>query len=45
MKEKCKICGYDWIRKNETKKPIQCPRCKRYDWENKIILKSKEVKK
>lgn len=35
MKEKCKICNYEWDRKKEEKKPVQCPRCKRYDWEKK----------
>ena len=30
MKE-CKQCEYKWESKKEH--PVQCPRCKRYDWD------------
>ena len=30
MKQKCKLCKYEWESKVED--PKQCPRCKRYDW-------------
>ena len=32
-KNKCRQCGYEWGSKDPDKKPVQCPRCKRYDWE------------
>ena len=31
-KNKCKLCGHEWISRTE-KKPKACPACKRYDWE------------
>ena len=31
MKNKCKHCNYEWDARVE--KPKQCPRCKRYNWE------------
>ena len=31
-KGECKVCGYEW--ENRVEKPKQCPKCKRYDWEN-----------
>ena len=27
---KCPLCGHEW--ENRVSKPIQCPRCKRADW-------------
>lgn len=30
--KKCKNCEYEWVSKVEN--PKQCPKCKRYDWEN-----------
>ena len=29
---KCKQCGYRWESRKD--KPISCPNCKRYDWDN-----------
>ena len=29
---KCKQCEYEWESRTQT--PKQCPRCKRYDWDN-----------
>ena len=26
----CNLCGHHWI--SRTKKPMTCPRCKRYDY-------------
>ncbi len=40
MKHKCKICKYEWIAR--VRKPKQCPKCKRYDWEIIIELKKRE---
>jgi len=39
MKNKCKKCGHEWIARVED--PIQCPKCKQYDWKEK----KKEIKK
>jgi len=36
----CKLCGYEW--ESVLNKPKQCPRCKRYDWEKQITIKSEE---
>lgn len=30
---KCKLCGWMWESKLEA--PAACPRCKRYDWQEK----------
>lgn len=30
MKNKCKLCGYEW--KGREDNPKACPKCKRYDW-------------
>jgi len=30
--EECKRCDHKWVPRSE-KKPKQCPRCKRYDWD------------
>ena len=30
-KYKCNQCEYEW--ESKLKKPKQCPRCKRYDWD------------
>ncbi len=29
-KVKCLKCGFEWIPRVED--PLQCPKCKRYDW-------------
>jgi len=29
-KNKCKLCKYEWDKR--VKDPVQCPKCKRYDW-------------
>ena len=39
---KCNKCGYEWISRYLTA-PKQCPRCKRYGYENSNI-REKEVK-
>lgn len=31
MKNKCKQCDYEW--ESRVEKSVQCPRCKRYDWD------------
>ena len=31
---KCKLCGHEWIPRIKNK-PTACPKCKRYDWEEK----------
>ena len=33
MKNKCKICGYEWESRFENRIPKQCPRCKGYKWQ------------
>lgn len=33
---KCKQCEYEWYGRKE--KPISCPKCKRYDW-NEVKVK------
>jgi len=38
-KEKCDKCGYEWFLR--TKKPKQCPKCKRYDWKEEKIKEDK----
>lgn len=35
----CQNCGHDWI--PQVEKPVVCPRCKNYDWDNS---KKEEVK-
>jgi len=32
-KKECKQCDWKWEARKE--KPAQCPKCKRYDWEEK----------
>jgi len=32
-KVKCTKCNYSWLPR--VKKPVECPKCKRRDWENK----------
>ena len=39
MKCKCRLCGHEWESRKE--KPRMCPRCKRYDWKEKITLEDK----
>jgi predicted Zn-ribbon and HTH transcriptional regulator len=38
-KYKCKHCSYQWLSRVEV--PVQCPRCKRYDYNKEEV---KEVK-
>lgn len=40
MKLKCKYCNYEWLPRKD--KPVQCPRCKRYDYEKEIDIGSIE---
>lgn len=35
----CHKCGADWLPRKEGELPVQCPRCKRVDWQ-----KPKEAK-
>lgn len=30
-KNNCKKCGHSWVQRSE-EAPVQCPRCKRYNW-------------
>lgn len=41
----CKRCDHEWISKTE-KKPLMCPRCKTYKWneKKKKLLKKQLVK-
>jgi rubrerythrin len=32
VEHKCIKCGHEWEGKE---RPLACPRCKRYDWNNK----------
>lgn len=32
MKHRCKKCKYKWESRKDD--PKECPRCKRYDWDN-----------
>ncbi len=41
-KSKCRLCKHEWI--SRTKDPLQCPRCKRYDWKNKKEVRGSEKK-
>ena len=41
-KNKCLRCDYEWF--SWIERPRACPRCKRYDWDIKNIIKSKEKK-
>lgn len=40
---RCFICNYVWEQKFPHKVPVQCPRCKRYDWNVRRELNAKEV--
>lgn len=40
---KCFKCGWEWVARNPTA-PKQCPRCKRYGYDNEDV-KVKEEKK
>ena len=31
--KKCSRCNHEWISRRDT--PIQCPRCKSYNWQEK----------
>ena len=36
MERTCQLCHYKWPSRFR-RKPKQCPRCKRYDWELKEV--------
>ena len=38
----CLKCGYKWKSRKDDDKPVACPRCKRYDWNEKVGVKEKE---
>ena len=40
---KCKICKYEWQSRKEN--PKQCPKCKRYDYENQLRKKDMYLSK
>lgn len=40
MKHNCKICGHEWDAR--VRKPKQCPKCKRYNYQVEILLRKKE---
>lgn len=31
--QRCRLCGHEWLPR--VKKPVECPKCKRTDWEKK----------
>ena len=33
LKNKCDRCGYEWDSRKDS--PKSCPKCKRYDWDDK----------
>lgn len=39
----CIRCGYKWFPRKENAQPIQCPKCKTYEW-NKERTKKKKTK-
>lgn len=39
MKNKCSKCKYEWMARVEN--PLQCPKCKRYDWKNQVKEETK----
>ncbi len=44
MNKICKRCFYEW--KSKLEKPISCPKCKRYDWdEDKQAMIMTNIKK
>lgn len=34
MECECKFCGKEWV--SRVDEPMQCPRCKRYNWKKEI---------
>jgi len=38
---KCKQCGYEW--KSRVENPSSCPKCKRYDWNEKENKNKKNI--
>ena len=34
MRYECKKCGHRWSPRTE-RKPVACPKCKRYDWDKR----------
>lgn len=34
---KCKRCGAEWTPRLVGRKPVQCPRCKRVDWDRDTV--------
>lgn len=45
MKCTCKKCEYEWIARVESRLPVQCPRCKRMDWNIPKETKEEVIKK
>jgi len=41
-KLRCRLCGHEWMARKDL--PCACPKCKRYDWEEKTITEKGEVK-
>lgn len=41
---KCQQCHYEWKSKDPERKPVQCPRCKRYDWSALMEIKQDRQK-
>jgi len=35
---KCNKCNHEWFSRTPSK-PVQCPKCKTYGWEKKVIKK------
>ena len=42
MNYRCKKCGHKWLGRLK-RDPVQCPRCKRPDWNNQVISGAKYV--
>lgn len=40
-KMKCKHCGYEW--QSRKARPVQCPSCKRYHWQQEKRATKTEV--
>lgn len=39
---KCLKCKHEWLQRDLKIKPKVCPKCKSYDWNNKIKIKEKK---
>lgn len=40
-KNKCKLCKHEWFSRTNNK-PIECPKCKRYDWDSEASAERTE---